>query len=87
MAGSTQRPPPSAILRVAYNFSEKWAAALEYYGDYGRLSCLEPLSGQQTLFAVVDYKADPVSVEFGIGHGFTAASDALVLKMILSYDF
>jgi hypothetical protein len=29
----------------------------------------------------------PVSVEFGIGHGFTAASDALVLKMILSYDF
>jgi hypothetical protein len=74
--------------RVAYNFSESWAAACEYYGDYGRLSHLEPLSRQQqTLFAVVDYKADPMSVEFGIGHGFTAASDALVLKMILSYDF
>jgi hypothetical protein len=36
---------------------------------------------------VVDYKADPVSVEFGIGHGFTAGSDALVLRMILSHDF
>ena len=48
----------------------------------------EPLRRQQqTLFAVVDYTADPVSVEFGIGHGFTAASDALVLKMILSHDF
>jgi hypothetical protein len=74
--------------RVAYNFSEPWATALEYYGDYGRLSHFEPSRRQQqTLFAVVDYKADPVSVEFGIGHGFTMASDALVLKMILSYDF
>jgi hypothetical protein len=26
-------------------------------------------------------------IEFGIGHGFTAASDALVLKIILSRDF
>ena len=74
--------------RVAYNLSESWAAAFEHYADYGRLSHFEPLSRQQqTLFAVVDYKADPVSVEFGIGHGFTAASDALVLKMILSHDF
>jgi hypothetical protein len=29
-------------------------------------------------------KSDPVSDEFGIGRGFTAASDALVLKLILS---
>jgi len=74
--------------RVAYNFSENWAVALEHYADYGQLSHLEPPSGQrQTLFAVVDYKSDPLSVDFGIGHGFTAASDALVLKMILSHDF
>jgi hypothetical protein len=74
--------------RGAYNFSKNWAAALEYYGDYRRLRRFEPLNRQQqTLFAVVDYNAEPVSVEFGIGHGFTMASDALVLKMILSYDF
>jgi hypothetical protein len=74
--------------RVAYNFSETWAAALEHYASYGRLSHFDPLNRQQqTLFAVLDYKSDPVSVEFGIGHGFTAASDALVLKMILSRDF
>jgi hypothetical protein len=36
---------------------------------------------------VIDYKGDPTSVEFGIGHGFTAASDTLVLKLILSRDF
>jgi hypothetical protein len=46
-----------------------------------------PSRQQQALFAVVDYKAEKVSIEFGIGHGFTAASDALVLKMILSHDF
>lgn len=73
---------------MAYNFSESWAAAFEYYGDYGRLSQFEPLGRQQqTLFAVFDYKGDPVSVEFGIGHGFTAASDRLVLKMILPHEF
>ena len=60
----------------------------EHYADYSQLSHFEPLSRQrQTLFAVVDDKADPVSVEFGIGHSFTAASDTLVLKMILSHDF
>jgi hypothetical protein len=74
--------------RVAYNLSGSWAAALEHYADYGRLSHFEPLNRQQrTLFAVIDYKGNPMSVEFGIGHGFTAASDALVLKMILSRDF
>lgn len=74
--------------RVAYNFSENWAAALEHYADYGRVSHFEPLGRQQQLlFAVVDHKSDPLSVEFGIGHGFTAASDPLVLKLILSHDF
>jgi hypothetical protein len=74
--------------RIAYNFSETWAAALEHYADYGRLNNFEPLRRQQQLlFAVVDHKSDPLSVEFGIGHGFTAASDPLVLKLILSRDF
>jgi hypothetical protein len=60
----------------------------EWYADYGPLSQIEPLRRQhQTLFAVIDYKSDPVSVEFGVGHGFTGASDTLVLKMILSHDF
>lgn len=74
--------------RAAYNFSETWALALEHYADYGHLNHLEPLyRQQQLLFAVVDHKGDPLSVEFGTGHGFTAGSDALVLKMILSHDF
>ena len=74
--------------RIAYNFSETWAAALEHYADYGRLNNFEPLGRQQQLlFAVVDYKSALLSVEFGIGHGFTVASNPLVLKLILSRDF
>jgi hypothetical protein len=55
---------------------------------YGRLGHLEPFSAQyQALFAVVDYTSEPMSVEFGIGHGFTAGSDALIMKLILMHNF
>jgi hypothetical protein len=67
--------------RVAHNFSESCAAALEHYADYGRLRHFEPLSRQQQiLFAVIDYRSDSVNVEFDSGNGFSTASD-------LSHDF
>jgi hypothetical protein len=44
--------------RLAYNFSETWAATLEHYADYGRLNNLEPLGRQtQLLFAVATIRA------------------------------
>jgi hypothetical protein len=74
--------------RIAYNFSDTWAAAVEHYADYGYISELAPLrQQQQTGFLVVDYSGEPNSVEFGIGHGFTHASDALVLKLMVTHDF
>jgi hypothetical protein len=83
--GSLDFAPAS---RVAYNFSESWVAALEHYADYGRLRHPEPFSAQyQPLFAVVDYTSEPMSVEFGFGHGFTPVSDALIMKLILMHNF
>jgi len=74
--------------RIAYNFSELWDAAVEHYADYGHFSDLLPPKQQfQTVFAVIDYNGLPNSVEFGIGHGFTAASDALVLKLMITHNF
>jgi hypothetical protein len=75
--------------RLAYNLSDKWALALEHYGDLGPLDGLEALSRQsQSLFAVADYSIDAASsIEFGVGHGFTRASDDVVLKLILSHEF
>jgi len=74
--------------RVAYNFSQHWAVALEHYADYGEVRHFETVDRQeQALFAVVDFSGKPVDIEFGIGHGFTAASDALVLKLMLTKSF
>jgi hypothetical protein len=73
--------------RVAYNVSSTWAFAVEHYESYGHISgFLTPNEQDQTLFGVVDYKG-PISVEAGIGHGFTPVGDKLVLKLILSRDF
>jgi hypothetical protein len=73
--------------RVAYNLSDGWAVALEHYADFGEVQHFDAPSAQnQTAFAVVDYKGG-IGVEFGIGHGFTAASDDLVLKLMLIRDF
>ncbi|MGO8920709.1 MAG: hypothetical protein ACLQJR_32850 [Stellaceae bacterium] len=74
--------------RVAYNFSDLWAGAIEYYADYGIVSDVAPLPREaQTGFIVIDYNGQPNSVEFGIGHGFTQASDALVLKLMVTHEF
>jgi hypothetical protein len=75
--------------RVAYNLSPEWALALEHYADFGALDDWQPGGRQaQTLFAVLDYRQEDVGgVEFGVGHGFTAASDDVVLKLILGLEF
>jgi hypothetical protein len=74
--------------RIAYNFSKLWAVGLEHYADYGAVRRFETADRQeQALFAVADYNGEPVNVEIGIGHGFTAASDNLVLKLILTRSF
>jgi hypothetical protein len=73
--------------RVAYNYSSTWAIAIEHYADFGQLRDLAPSSlQQQTLFAVLDYSGEPLSVEAGIGHGTTSASDKLVGKLMLEWE-
>ena len=74
--------------RLAYNFSKTWTLAIEHYADYGGFVNFEPL-GQQyhVLFGVIDYNQDPFNVEFGVGHGFTTTSEALILKLMLTRTF
>lgn len=74
--------------RIAYNFSEVWAAAVEHYADFGAIGEPYPVDRQgQTLWAVVDWKGEPNSIEAGIGHGFTAASPPLILKLMIEHAF
>jgi len=74
--------------RIAYNLSQTWALAVEHYADYGSFANFEPLSRQyHALFGVIDYNSDPLTLEFGIGHGFTAVSESLILKLIVARSF
>jgi hypothetical protein len=74
--------------RGAYNFSETWALAVEHYADFGRVANFAPLNGQHhALYGVIDYNSGPFNVEFGIGHGLTAISEPLILKLILTRSF
>ena len=73
--------------RLAYRASEKFAVALEEYDDFGPLRKFFSADEQtHQLFLVADYDAESVEIETGIGFGLTAASDNLVLKLILSHD-
>jgi len=74
--------------RVAYNFNERLAFALEQYSDFGPIKHFVPTSQQsQTLFAVVDLGTSANGIELGVGYGLTAASDSVVIKLMLMHDF
>jgi hypothetical protein len=74
-------------IRVAYNFSPKWAAAVEEYADYGQFRQFYS-AGQQVhqLYAVVDHSGKFLNVEAGVGFGLTSASDKVTIKLMLSRD-
>jgi hypothetical protein len=73
--------------RVAYNFNEKWAAAVEEYSDDGPLRKFLPLHDEfHEVWAVMDRNNKWVNVETGIGFGVTHGADKLTLKLMLSRD-
>ena len=74
-------------VRVAYNFSPKWAGAIEEYADYGPLRQIYAANEQShQLWAVVDHPGKYLNIEAGIGFGLTSASDKVTLKLMLSRD-
>jgi hypothetical protein len=74
-------------VRAACEINGQWSVALEHYADFGPLRhfAAGPQQGQ-TVFAVADYTHGATGYEFGIGHGLTQASDAAVLKLMVSRD-
>ena len=83
--GSTTFAP---AVRLAHKFDKDFDLGLEYYSNFGQIGHFAPLKDQQhTLFAVTDFKAGDIDVNFGVGHGFTPGADRLVFKIILGYAF
>lgn len=62
---------------------------LEYYSNYGAIDSPAPAAAQQqVLFAVMDTRLGRnLDWQTGVGFGMTHASDAVVVKSILTYEF
>lgn len=74
--------------RALFRLDAVFGAGLELYQDLGPPDHLLPLARQQqTLFAVVDVSAKALALELGVGHGFTAGSDPLIFKLIVTPSF
>jgi len=73
--------------RIAYNFNDKWAAAVEEYADFGPLRQFVPVHDQfHEVWAVMDHNTKIVNIEAGVGVGVTAGADRLTFKLMLSRD-
>jgi hypothetical protein len=75
--------------KVTYDVTSRVAAGLEYYGDIGPVSNIDPPRKQQHLiFPVIDVDLGPRwEFNLGIGAGLTSSTDRLIIKMILGYRF
>lgn len=73
--------------RVAYNFSEMWAVAVEEYADFGPVRQFLPAAEQShQIFGVVDRTNKFLDIQVGVGFGLTDASDKFTIKVILARD-
>jgi len=73
--------------RIAYNWNDRWAVALEEYADLGPLRQFpSPHDQFHEVWAVVDHKAKVLSIEAGFGIGVTAGADTLTFKLMVSHD-
>jgi hypothetical protein len=73
--------------RIAYNFNDRWAIALEEYSDDGPLHKFLPGNQQfHELWTTVDRNSKVLEIETGVGFGVTAGADKLTFKLMLSRD-
>jgi len=74
-------------IRVAYNFNDKTALAVEEYADYGPLNSFYSSSEQaHMIYGVVNHSFKFLEVEAGIGVGVTSATDKVTMKLLLIKD-
>lgn len=74
-------------VRLAYNFSPKWAGSIEEYADYGPFRQIYSAHEQShQVWAVMNHEGKNVNIETGIGFGLTGSSDRVTLKLMLSRD-
>ncbi len=74
-------------MRIAYNFSDKWAVAAEEYADYGPVSTPFTTGDQShMIFGVLNHAMKFLEIEAGVGVGLTSATDKVTIKLLLIKD-
>ena len=81
-------PDLSARMKLAYQATPTYAVGAEYYGDFGNMHAVGPLSHRsQQLFGVIDAKHGGCNFSIGIGRGLTSRSEPWVLKAAVGFSF
>jgi len=82
------RPDFAPSVRFAYGANDAWKVGVEHYADLGPLDGNYPSAQQaHTTYAIVEWSRVPWDLHFGIGHGWTRASDDTIAKTILGIAF
>jgi hypothetical protein len=70
---------------VGFDVTRKINLAAEYYGSYGSITHFSPYDEQQhQLFGCINLDWGPMwEFNFGVGNGWTPATDHVIIKMIL----
>ena len=72
--------------RYAHALAGTWKVGIEHYADVGPLYRSNPGNQQaQTTFAIVEWSYGSLDMHFGIGHGWTPASDETIAKAIVGF--
>jgi hypothetical protein len=70
---------------VKYHFNNTWATAMEEFDGFGSFNQFAPLHEQfHEVWAMLDHNSPSLQTEVGVGFGFTAGSDLLTLKLMLT---
>jgi len=81
-------PDFSPQCKVAYTVAPGVAIGPEYYAELGKVNgWLPPSDRLQTLYLTVDLERERWGLNFGIGHGLNAATDAWTVKAIIGFTF
>ena len=74
--------------KLSYKVWADYALGFEAYNDLGTLNDLGHLSQQsETLYGVVDAEFKSFDLNFGVGRGFTPASDRWIFKAIVGLHY
>lgn len=75
--------------KVSYEVNKIVAVGFEYYSSLGLIGHFDNLEEQQhQIFPAIDLNLSPrLEFNFGVGFGLTKATDDLMVKLILGYQF